>query len=202
VDRVTGQRASLGTRSEEEARQIVEAKNQALRQPARNLQIAKAYLGAADANYLRRNWSEVMTEFVKTRSNSNRARSERAVADQTFNPIRNLQLLETPAEHFLRVLENGTFSTNSYPRRFHNFALDMGWLPCPVLPKRQWPAIHYREKRAITAEEHELIVTRENNLELRAFYECCWHLGRSKRCGPIEGRGRRLEKQRGELFPF
>jgi hypothetical protein len=35
------------TGSEEEARQLVEAKNQAQRQPVLNLQIAKAYLAAA-----------------------------------------------------------------------------------------------------------------------------------------------------------
>ena len=180
VDKVTGQRTSLATSNQDEARQILDAKNQALRQPGINLQIAKAYLAAADSNFMRRNWSEVMAEFVKTKTNSNRTRSERAVADQAFNPIRELQLVETRAEHFLRVLENGTLSTNSYLRRFHNFALDMGWLPWPVLPKRQWPAIHYHEKRAITAEEHSLIVSHENNLELRAFYKCSWHLGGSQ----------------------
>ncbi len=70
--------------------------------------------------------------------------------DKAFDAIRNLQLLDTRAEHFLRVLESGSLSTNSYLRRFHNFALDLGWLPWPVLPKRKWPAIHYREKRAVT----------------------------------------------------
>ena len=39
VDSVTGKRTSLRTGSEDEARQIVEAKNQAERQPVLNLQI-------------------------------------------------------------------------------------------------------------------------------------------------------------------
>jgi integrase len=76
-----------------------------------------------------------------------------------------------------RSERNKGLSTNSYLRRFHNFAQDLGWLPWPVLPKRQWPAVHYREKRAITRPEQDLIVTREPNPELRAFYWCCWHLG-------------------------
>jgi hypothetical protein len=42
VDTTTGKRTSLRTGSEDEARQIVEAKNQAERQPVLNLQIAKA----------------------------------------------------------------------------------------------------------------------------------------------------------------
>jgi hypothetical protein len=41
-----------------------------------------------------------------------------------------------------------------------------------VLPKRKWPAIHYREKRAVTQSEHETIMAREGNPEMRAFYAC------------------------------
>jgi hypothetical protein len=33
--------------------------------------------------------------------------------------------------------------------RIHNFALDINWLPWPVLPKKRWPAIKFEEKRAI-----------------------------------------------------
>src|SRR5271156_6419122 len=54
------------------------------------------------------------------------------------------------------------------------------WLPWPVLPKRRWPVLCYKEKRAITREEHEIIVSRETNAEMRAFLWCCWHLGGSQ----------------------
>jgi hypothetical protein len=43
VDTTTGKRTSLGTTNEDEARQIVEARNNSERQPVLNLQIAKAY---------------------------------------------------------------------------------------------------------------------------------------------------------------
>jgi hypothetical protein len=43
VDKTTGKRTSLKTTNKDEAEQIVLAKNQSLRQPALNLQIAKAY---------------------------------------------------------------------------------------------------------------------------------------------------------------
>src|SRR5712671_6539632 len=48
VDSMTGKRTSLRTGSKDEARQIVEAKNQAERQPVLDLQIAKAYLAGTD----------------------------------------------------------------------------------------------------------------------------------------------------------
>jgi hypothetical protein len=56
----------------------------------------------------------------------------------------------------------------------------MNWLPWPVVPKRQWPAVHYGEKRAITPNEHESIVAREGNPERKAFYQLAWHLGASQ----------------------
>jgi integrase len=177
VDTQTGRRFSLGTANEEEASQIVLAKNQALRQPELNLRIAQAYLAGADPHMTKRTWAELMAEYARTKSEKNRLRYERAIKEKAFDLIRGRPLIDTRPEHFLRVLQAGTVSTNNYLRRFHNFALNLSWLPWPVLPKAQWPAMHYREKRAITREEHERILRREPNAELRAFYECCWHLG-------------------------
>jgi hypothetical protein len=117
-----------------------------------------------------------MAEFIKTKSGSNRTRSERAILERFFDSLRNQPIIETRAEHFLRVLQAGSVSTNNYLRRFHTFALDMGWLPWPVLPKRQWPVIHHQEKHAITREEHEKIIAAETNAEMRAFLK--------KHCSP------------------
>jgi hypothetical protein len=44
VDAKTGRRTSLGTTNPDDARQVIEAKNNSERQPVLNLQIAKAYL--------------------------------------------------------------------------------------------------------------------------------------------------------------
>jgi integrase len=80
----------------------------------------------------------------------------------------------------LAVLRTGTVSTNAFLRKIHNFALDMNWLPATVIPRRQWPAIHYKEKRAITFEEHQKIIAAEVNLERKTLYQLCWHLGASQ----------------------
>jgi hypothetical protein len=56
VDSKTGKRTSLGKATKEEARQIVDAKNQAERQPMLNLQLAKAYLAGTDAEMPKRTW--------------------------------------------------------------------------------------------------------------------------------------------------
>src|SRR5947207_11006007 len=180
-DTVTRKQESLKTNDEAEASTLLHSKNEAFRQPVLNLRIARTYLAAADSSFIQRTWREVMAEFVKIKTGSSQARSVRAVADKAFDSIRDLQVIETRPEHFLRVLEAGSVSTNNFLRRFHNFALDMGWLPWPVLPKRQWPAVRYGEKRAITAEEHELILSRETNQQMQAFLWCCWHLGGAQR---------------------
>jgi integrase len=65
-------------------------------------------------------------------------------------------------------------------RRIHNFALDMNWIPRSIIPKRQWPAVQFKEKRAITFDEHQAIISREKNPERQKFYELCWHLGGSQ----------------------
>ncbi len=43
-----------------------------------------------------------------------------------------------------------------------------------------WPKIEYGPKRAIAAEEHRRIVALDTNIERRAFFELCWHLGGSQ----------------------
>jgi len=80
-----------------------------------------------------------MNEYVQARDGGTRVRCERATREKSFDPIRETKLIETSAEALFRVLQNGTVSTNIYPRRFHNFALDLNWLPYPVIPKSRWP---------------------------------------------------------------
>src|SRR5438552_15733440 len=60
VDTLTAKRTSLKTRSEDDALQIVQAKNQALRQPSRNLHIANAYLAGSDSGITTRTWQDAL----------------------------------------------------------------------------------------------------------------------------------------------
>ncbi|MGH7952733.1 MAG: tyrosine-type recombinase/integrase [Limisphaerales bacterium] len=179
-DTVTRKQESLRTKDEAEALALLHAKNEAFRQPILNLRIARTYLSATDDEAAKRTWQIPVTEIAVTKKWKTRERYERATQDKAFDIIRNLPILETQAEHFLRVLKSGKVSTNNYLRRFHNFALDMNWLPQPVLPKKQWPKIKYKEKRAVTPEDHELILVREKNLEMNAFLRCCWEIGGSQ----------------------
>jgi len=180
VDSVTGKRTSLHTGKEDEARQIVEAKNNALRQPALNLHIAKAYLAGTDSGVATRTWQQALDALTASKQGANQERWRRASADKAYDLIRHRIIIETQGETLLKVLRQGTVSTNIYLRRLHNFCLDMNWLPWPIIPKRQWPEIKFKEKRGVTWEEHQKIVAGESNAELRDYYELLWHLGGSQ----------------------
>lgn len=179
-DRVTRKQHSLGTKDGPTATRLLNARNEADRQPALNRQIAQAYLRAADPKMVTRTWQQVMDAIVAQKHGETQRRWTTAIKDAAFNPIRERPLVETTAEELLGVLKRGTVSTNVYLRRIHNFSLDMDWLLKATVPKRQWPKVVHRKGTAIQLPEHERIVEREQSPERRAFYQLLWHLGGSQ----------------------
>jgi integrase len=185
VDTFTGKRESLKSDNANDAERILHARNEAQHQPALNLHIAKAYLAGTDSGITTRTWQDALRAIIDTKHGSTKERWQRAAKEKPLDLIRRKIIVETQAEHLLAVLKSGTVSTNVHLRKLHNFCLDMNWLPWTILPKKQWPAVRYGEKRAITFAEHQKIIARENNQERRAFYELCWHLGGAQ--GDIAG---------------
>ena len=179
-DNVTHKRTSLQTKDRDAAEQIVLAKNQALRQPVLNLQIAKAYLSGTDSGVATRTWQDALTALVETKHGSTQERWARAAKDKALDGIRHQTIVETQAESLMQALKSGTVSTNVHLRKLHNFCLAMNWLPWPLIPKRLWPEIKFKEKRGIALAEHLAIVARETNPERKAFYNLAWHLGASQ----------------------
>jgi len=176
-DTHTKKRESLGTSNAAEAQRLVDAKNEAVQHAEMNLQIAQVYLQHSDPTLASRTWQDVMEKIISMKTGPTRERWQYAIADKAFDTLRHRKLLQTNSEHFLTVLKAGSVATNVFLRRAHNFAIGMHWLPWPVLPKLQWPPVQYKEKRAITLEEHQKIIERERNPELKSFYELLWHLG-------------------------
>ena len=181
-DNDSGKQGTLGTSDKGEAQRLVNARNESYNTPATaiNLQIARAYLNAADPGLITRTWQTVMEALVALKRGTNRLRWDRAIEDRSFDRLRPLPLIETRSDHFLKVLEEGKVSSNLYLRRIHNFALAMDWLLKPVIPKASWPKVTFKAKRAVTTDEHRRIIERERNPERRAFYQLCWHLGGSQ----------------------
>ena len=138
-DNDTGKQATLGTTDKREAQRLLHAKNESYCTPtsAINLQIARAYLDAADPKLHTRTWQQVMEQIVSEKSGETRVRWVTAIHDKNFDALRNLPMLETRADHFLAALADRKGSTNYYLRRVHNYALGMDWLLKASIPKRQ-----------------------------------------------------------------
>src|SRR3989454_1766879 len=179
-DTETRKQESLGTRDRAEATSILNARNESVRQPQLNLHIAKAYLAGTDSGVSTRTWQNALDAIVETKSGSTLDRWRRAAKESALDLIRHRVIIETQAEQLLACLKAGTVSTNVHLRKLHNFCISMNWLPWPLIPKRLWPEVRFQPKRAITVEEHQLIIEREKNPERRNFYELCWHLGGSQ----------------------
>ncbi len=176
-DTTTGKQTSLRTKDKDDALRLLHVKNEAVHQPAMNMQIAQVYLQHGDPALASRTWQQIMEQMADTKSGCTLKRWQTAMRDTAFDLIRNRKLIETTAEHFLAVLKAGSISTNMFLRRLHNFAANMRWVPLPVLPKPNWPVVRHKERRAITFEEHQKIIYRELKPATRAFYELLWHLG-------------------------
>jgi integrase len=182
-NKISGEQVSLKTRDKAEAQRLLQAHNESGSQPHFNLALARVYLNGVDPKLVTRTWQEVMEDIVAKKKDETRRRWEVAIKDKNFDCIRNLPVAETRAEHFDRALADGKVSTNVYLRRIHNHALGMEWLFKSVIPRLQWPKPVFKDKRAITAEEHAAIVHREQNMERRDFYELLWFTGTAQSDG-------------------
>lgn len=195
-DKLTGSRTSLKTKDRKEADRLVQHKNEALKNPVINRKIGMAYLSVADPKLTTRTWEEVWQDILKDKNGTNLRRWQNAERDPAMQFLRKKVVVTTLAEDYQLVLRAGTVSTNVYLRRLQNHCLDMGWLPVPILPKKKFPKIRHKERRGITAEEHQRIIEAEtaaarrnqgsrnsdhpHYYERRDFYELCWHFGGSQ----------------------
>lgn len=178
-DRTTGQQTSLRTRDETEARKIVQAKNDAVNQPLMNLVMAKTYLSAKDPKIITRTWADVMVRFCDRSNENTRKRHERVVRTKPMQFLKNKRLIETTADDFFEALKLGSTSTIAFLQTMHSDALGMGWIPSPILPRKLWPKMVKKVKRAITEEEHIRLLAAVDD-EWRLYLQLLWFVGASQ----------------------
>ena len=178
----TGLRTSLKTADQETAEKLLHALNEAHRNPHLNQLMGQTYLAGSDPLAMTRTWQDVLAAIIESKpeGSENRYRWTSVSKDKAFNGIRSLPLLKTTPDLLLSVIKKGTVSTNVFLRRTQNFAQDMGWLPWPILRKKQFPKVRFKPQRGITETEHKRIIERETNPERRDFYELCWLIGGSQ----------------------
>jgi integrase len=173
----SSKQGTLRTDDRHEAERLLNAMNESHREPTLNLNLARAYLAAHDPKVAQRAWQAVMDEMATHGIPSTQARCARGFRSKAYQPIRNKPLVQTNSEDLLAIIHANGNCVAHYLRRLHNLALDLGWLPWPILAKRAWPKIHSQSKRAITAEEHEAVIVSEKNAERRTYYELLYETG-------------------------
>jgi integrase len=176
-DNSSKKQGTLRTSDRREAERLLNAMNESHREPTLNLNLARAYLAAHDPRMAQRTWQAVMDEMATHGIPTTQERCARGFRSRAYDPIRNKPLVQTTGADLLAIVHANGNCVAHYLRRLHNLAVDLGWLPWPVLAKGAWPKIRSRSKRAITAEEHGAVIASEKNAERRAYYELLYETG-------------------------
>jgi integrase len=173
----SSKQGTLRTSDRREAERLLNAMNESHREPTLNLNLARAYLAAHDPQMAKRTWQAVMDEMATHGIPSTQVRCARGFRSKAYDPIRHKPIVQTTGEDLLALLHANGNCVAHYLRRLHNLALDLNWLPWPILAKRAWPKIRSQGKRAITAEEHAAVIASAKNPERRAYYELLYETG-------------------------
>jgi integrase len=176
-DTTNGKQKSLHTKDETEASSLLNAKNEAQRQPVLNLHLARAYLTASDPAFVERTWQSVMEQMQSRGKDSSKERYASVFKSTSFDALRNKRLLETTADDYFAVFKAGKVSIIFFLKRLHNFALSVGWMALPIVAPNLWPKHEPKDKRGITHDEHESILVREKHAEWKLYFELLWETG-------------------------
>src|ERR1039457_7041618 len=176
-DRATGKQTSLRTKDETEARRLLEARNEAQRQPMLNLHLARAYLTASDPAFVERTWQTVMDQLQARGKDSSRERYANVFKSPAFDGLRSKKLMETTTDDFLAMFKDGKVSIVCFLKRLHNFAVSLGWIAIPIVAPYLWPKYEPKDRRGITHDEHQSVLAKEKRAEWKLFLELLWETG-------------------------
>lgn len=176
-DTATGKQTSLRTKDETEANSLLNARNEAHRQPVLNLHLARAYLTASDPAFVERTWQTVMEQLQSRGKESSRERYASVFKSPSYNALRNKKLLETTADDFFAVFKQNKVAITEFLKRLHNFALHLGWIAVPIVAPYLWPKYEAKPRRGITRDEHEAVLVREKKAEWKLYLELLWETG-------------------------
>ena len=176
-DSATGQQKSLRTRDEADALQLLNARNEAHRQPVLNLHLARAYLTASDPAFVERTWQTVMAQLQARGKDSSRERYASVFKSPSFDGLRNKKLLETTADDFFAVFKENKVAITYFLKRLHNFALSLGWIALPIVAPYLWPKYEPKDRRGITLDEHQSVMAMEKKAEWKLYLELLWETG-------------------------
>jgi len=176
----TGRQTSLKTKDENEARQLVQARNSAANHPAFNRAMARSFLSVSDGLLETRTWQDVMNRFCDRENPATKARHERFIKSKPMVYLRGIKLLETNSDDFFHAIKIGTKSTINFLQTLHNDAFGVGWILAPIVHPKKWPKKSKGKRKAISEEQHKTLVASFKSEEWKRYLETLWHIGASQ----------------------
>lgn len=148
----TGGRESLCTKDRDEARKLLQAKNDSHAQPILSRELAKVYLQSQDPRFGKRTWGDVARLIDSAYQGNTKERFQKFLRSEPVKRLMSMRLVETGSSDFLDVFAHpkAGVSANVQVRTLHNRALDLEWILRPVLAKKAWPKVRYGHRRGIT----------------------------------------------------
>ena len=129
----SSKQGTLRTTERREAERLLNAMNESHREPTLNLNLARAYLAAHDPKMAQRTWQAVMDEMATHGIPTTQQRCARGFRSKAYDSIRSKPLVQTTGADLLAIVHANGNCVAHYLRRLHNLAVDLGWLPWPIL---------------------------------------------------------------------
>ena len=172
-DTATGKQTSLRTKDETEAKSLLNARNEAQRQPVLNLHLARAYLTASDPAFVERTWQTVMEQLQSTRQGQQpRALRQRVQIIRPLTACGTRNCWKPPPMISLPCSKTAKLSIVYFLKRLHNFALSLGWIAIPIVAPYLWPKYEAKDRRGITPDEQQSVLAMEKKPSGNCFWNC------------------------------
>ncbi len=97
-----------------------------------------------------------------------------------WDVLKKTPICETTDLDFLALMKQGGTFTQECLKTLQNYALDQRDLDRPVLSKKWWPKRPKKAQRAITLDEHRVLVANIHGIHWSRYLELLWETGASQ----------------------
>ena len=177
-DSATGKQTSLRTKDETEARSLLNARNEAQRQPVLEPASGPRLSDRQRPRVCRTHLADRHGPVTGTRPGEQpRTLSPRPSSRPPWTACGTRNFLETTADDFFAVFQGAKPSTICFLKRLHHLALSAGWIALPIVAPNLWPRYKPKDRRGITLDEHQTLLAKEKKAEWKLFLELLWETG-------------------------
>lgn len=178
-DKETGKTKTLGTRSKQEAQEMVTAmndKNKGVNHIRKMIAIYQELLGEL---LVTESWQDLMNLYLARTElkESTLEGRRRGFKSREFDCIRDKRLSDCTQRDLEPILQCGKTSIIKYLRDLHSFALERGLLAAPLVAPKRFKIKRKKVQRAITEIEHHKIISTEKHEDFRLYLELMWETG-------------------------